>query len=179
MATLKYLFFVILIASSMAFTSQTWREFKSYEGKFRVMTPGTMTEKVSKISTPTGEIAYHQFIYKSEDKNPDNVFYLVNYCDYPKGTFHPDSTALIDEFLNETIISSAKSVLGKISYSADIQLQTHKGKIWRVQYNDERALIKSKCFLVGDRFYMLQTMMVKEKSMNPSADKFLDSFYVF
>jgi hypothetical protein len=168
---------LLILLSSLTLTALTWKEFKTYEGKFRVLTPtGEMTEKVKNIKTGLGEVAYHTFINRPEEKNPDCVFYVVNYCDYPKGTFPVDSTDLINEFLDETVNESVKAVGGVLTYQSDIQILTNKGKIWRVQYNGDRALIKSKCFLVGDRFYLVQTMMKKEKSMNPSADKFLDSF---
>ena len=156
-----------------------WREFSSFEGKFRILAPDDMTEKVSKMKTDLGELNYHQYIYKPEDKNAENVFYLVNYCDYPKGSFPQDSTDLINDFLKTTVESSVESVYGKLDYESDIQLFTHKGKIWRVQYNNGKVTIKNKCFLVGDRFYLLQVMTLKERIMNTYADKFLDSFYVF
>ena len=157
-----------------------WKEFKSFTGKFRVVVPtGEMTEKTTKIKTALGEVEFHAFIYKPEEKNPDCVFYLVNYCDYPKGTFPADSTDLINEFLNTTVSESVKSVHGGLTYQADIQQLTTRGKIWRVQYNNDKALIKSKCFIAADRFYLVQTMILKEHAMNPSADKFLDSFQIF
>jgi hypothetical protein len=171
---------LLVLLSIVTFSTLTWKEFKTYEGKFRVLTPtGEMTEKVKKIATGLGDVSYHTFMNRPEEKNPDCVFYVVNYCDYPKGTFPADSTELINEFMEETVSESVKAVGGTLTYQSDIQLLTHKGKIWRVQYNSDRALIKSKCFLVGDRFYLIQTMMKKEKSMNPSADKFLDSFQAF
>jgi hypothetical protein len=170
---------LLILMASIAFAT-TWKEFKTYEGKFRVLTPtGEMTEKVKKIKTGLGEVAYHTFMNRPEEKNPDCVFYVVNYCDYPKGTFPTDSTELMNEFMTETVNESVKAVGGNLTYQSDINLLTHKGKIWRVQYNGDRALIKSKCFLINDRFYLIQTMMKKEKSMNPSADKFLDSFQYF
>jgi hypothetical protein len=171
---------LLILLSSLTLTALTWKEFKTYEGKFRVLTPtGEMTEKVKNIKTGLGEVAYHTFMNRPEEKNPDCVFYVVNYCDYPKGTFPADSTDLINEFLDETVNESVKAVGGTLTYQSDIQILMNKGKVWRVQYNGDRALIKSKCFLVGDRFYLVQTMMKKEKSMNPSADKFLDSFQPF
>ena len=176
--TVKLAFFSLALMSFSIVAP--WREFKNYDGKFRVLIPdGAMTEKISLIKTELGELQYHTFQYRPAEKDADNVFYIVNYCDYPKGTFPTDSTDLVNEFLNTTVESSAKSVSGTVTYQSDIQLLGSGGKIWRVEYNNGKALIKSKCFLVANRFYMIQTMMRREKSLNPSADKFLDSFQFF
>jgi hypothetical protein len=187
----KFLFSILALMSILmvnssfiihhsSFVQVSWREFNSFDGKFRVIVPeGEMTEKVSKIKTAVGELPYHTFLNRPKDKSTDNMYYLVNYCDYPKGTFNADSTDLINEFMLATIESSAKSVGGSVTYSGDIEQLGSKGKIWRVQYNNDKALIKSKCYLVGDRFYLIQTMMLHEKAVNPSADKFLDSFQFF
>lgn len=166
----------------MSFTDAlgTWREFKSLEGKFRVLTPtGEMSEKVTKMKTALGELDYHQYIYKPEDKNTENVFYLISYCDYPKGTFPSDSTELIQDFLQTTVESSAESVKGNVPYQSDIQQSGHKGKVWRVQYNNDNVHVKNKCFIAADRFYLLQVMTLKQHSLNTSIDKFLDSFLIF
>ncbi len=174
--------FIILSVLFLSFTllPSVWKEFQSYEGKFKILIPsGAMTEKVNKMKTAVGELDYHQFIYKPEDKDPENVFYLVNYCDYPKGTFPQDSTDLINEFLQATVDASAESVSGKVTYQADIQQSTHKGKVWRVQYNKDNAQVKNKCFIANDRFYLLQVMTLKLHSLNPSVDKFLNSFQIF
>ena len=147
-----------------------------------MLVPGEMTEKSWNIETDLGKVAYHQFSYRSPEKDAENVYYVVNYCDYPKGAFPPDSTALVNDFLNETVTESAKSIKGQVIYQDDLKLQgneNYKGKIWRVQYNHDRALIKSKCFLAGDRFYLVQAITVKAMTLNSAADKFLDSFMVY
>ena len=76
---------LLVLLSTLTLMTLTWKEFKTYEGKFRVLTPtGEMTEKVKKISTGLGEVSYHTFMNRPEEKNPDCVFYVVNYCDYPQ-----------------------------------------------------------------------------------------------
>jgi hypothetical protein len=166
----------------LSFTSppSVWKEFNSYEGKFHVLIPtGEMVHKVSKMKTDIGDMDYHQYIYQPTEKLADNVFYLVNYCDYPKGTFPKDSTELIQAFLDSTVDESVESVKGKLTYQSDIQLLTSRGKIWRVQYNSDKVSVKNKCFITGNRFYMLQVMTLKEHFLNAGIDKFLDSFYMF
>ena len=173
---------LFLTLSTSIFYFGTWIEFRNIDGKFRVLVPEEMTEKTKDIYTEMGKVAYHQFYYRSPEKDAENVYYVVNYCDYPQGAFPPDSTAFINDFLTETVSSSAKSIKGELIYTDDITLQgnaNYKGKIWRVQYNHDRALIKSKCYLVGDRFYLIQAITTKAMTLNSAADKFLDSFQVY
>ncbi len=173
---------LFLAISTSFFGAGTWIEFKNLDGKFRVLVPGEMTEKNKDIYTDMGKIIYHQFFYRSSEKDAENVYYVVNYCDYPQGTFRTDSVAFIKDFLNETVTSSAKSIKGELIYVDDVTLQgndNYKGKIWRVQYNHDRALIKSKCYIVGDRFYLIQAITTKAMTLNSAADKFLDSFQVY
>ncbi len=167
-----------LITCSFFFHSVNaqWSFYSDATGKFSVTTPGPLNEKISKIKTGLGELEYHTFFYRPEEAKPDNVFYVINYCDYPKGAFPKDSTDLIKDFFSTTIESSVQSVHGSLTYQDDIYELGCPGKIWRVSYNHDHAIIKSKCFLADNRFYLIQTMTVKEKSMNTSADKFLNSF---
>ncbi|MDG2420050.1 MAG: hypothetical protein P8M17_13725 [Saprospiraceae bacterium] len=50
------------------------------------------------------------------------------------------------------------------------------GRLWRVDYNDGNGLIKTRSFLVKNRFYSIQVISLKDKGMNLRIDKFLDSF---
>jgi hypothetical protein len=173
-----FVFCTFLILFHVKAQTATWKEQVNLEGKFRINAPGDLVEKVSNMKTAIGESAYHAFVFKPTEQKPENVFYIVNYVDYPQGTFPADSTELITEFFKVTIENSVIGVKGKLLYESDILLGTHKGKIWRVSYNQATVFIKSKCFLVGNRFYMIQTMTMKDKSMNTAADSFLDSFQV-
>jgi hypothetical protein len=173
-----FVFCTFLILSNATAQTVAWKEQVNLEGKFRINAPGDLVEKVSKMKTAIGESAYHAFVFKPTEQNPENVFYIVNYVDYPQGTFPKDSIELITEFFNVTIENSVIGVKGKLLYESDVLLGVHKGKIWRVGYNQGNVFIKSKCFLVENRFYMIQTMTMKDKSMNLAADQFLDSFQV-
>lgn len=155
-----------------------WKEFKSYEGNFSVLAPGEMTQKVDTVETPVGKLAYHTFFHQSEDQKADNLFYMVSYCDYPPNSMHSDSTEILEEFFKTTIESAAFSVDGDLIYSTDVQLETYPGKFWRIEYLKGNAIIKTQAFLVGSRYYSTQTIMLKNKSLNPSSDKFFDSFRI-
>ena len=50
--------------------------------------------------------------------------------------------------------------------------------MYRVSYNKNKAVAKSRMILAGDRFYALQVYTISEKSLNQDMDKFLNSFEI-
>lgn len=153
-----------------------WKVFKSYEGRFRLVVPGEMIEKIDSIETRIGVLAYHTYFFQPEDEHADNLLYMLSYCDYPEYSVHSDSTDLLDDFFDTTIETAVESVNGELLYSDVIQFKHYPGRIWRIDYLDGKAVIKTKVFLIGRRYYSLQTIMHIGRSLNLSSDKFLDSF---
>lgn len=160
------------------FLQSNWKPYTSEKGKFTVLAPGEFTEKITTVETPIGQTEYHTFIYQPDDKNADNLVYQVSYCDYPEGSIHSDSTDLVKEFFEVTVESALNSVKGELFYSTEINLGPYPGILWRVNYKDGEATIKTKSYLVGRRYYSIQTVTIREKGLNPFIDKFLDSFKI-
>ena len=175
MRNIKLVVFVIAVFG-MSFTSFNWELFQSVDGKFQVLTPGEMTEKVNPIKTEIGEMKYFTYLHQPENKDADNLVYMVSYCDYPEYSIHSDSTELLAEFFETTVATAVESVGGELQYSTDINIGEYPGKLWRINYNEGHALIKTKSFLVGRRYYSIQAITLKDRSLNVSMDKFLDSF---
>lgn len=154
-----------------------WEEYYSYEGGFRVRTPGPMTERVDTIATPLGSMAYHTYMYLVNDEEyAENVFYMVSYCDYPPGALHQDSTELLTAFFAATVSEAVRSVRGQLVYSNAMEYQDYPGHIWRIHFRSGDAVIKTKALIVDDRYYTIQTVMKREMALNRASDTFLDSF---
>jgi len=153
-----------------------WKPFKDYDGRFSVLAPGELEKRTTEIETDIGTVIYNSFIYQAQDEEEENLVYMVSYCDYPEYTIHSDSTELIESFFGTTVESSVESVQGELIYATDINLGTYPGKHWRVNYNDNKAVIKTKAYVVGQRYYSVQAITYKYKSLNQDMDKFLDSF---
>lgn len=172
---MNYLY--IAIVSILPFVQfADWDRFISEKGGFSIMVPGEMTQKENVVETEIGELTYHVYFHKPEEKTADNFLYMVSYCDYPEGTVHSDSTELLAEFFEATVESSVFSIDGDLFYSADIDYRGYPGKMWRVNYGDNTAAIKTKAFVVRSRYYAIQAITLRDKSLNGSIDKFLDSF---
>lgn len=153
-----------------------WELFTSETGRFQILVPGVMEEKINTLETAIGTLEYHTFLHQTESKEADNLVYMISYCDYPEGTIHSDSTALLGAFFDVTVETAVKSVKGELFYASDMDWKGYPGKIWRVNYNKDTAIIKTKAYVIGSRYYSIQTITLREKSLNTKADEFLDSF---
>lgn len=166
----------LLLSSLVGLTQPNWDVFQSFDGKFKILSPGEMVKKENPVKTDIGDLNYITYLHQSLEKDPDNLVYMVSYCDYPKYSIHSDSTELVEAFFKTTVETAVESVSGELSYSSEISLDDFPGRLWRVNYNDGKALIKTKSFLVGNRYYSIQVISLKEKGMNLQVDQFLDSF---
>ncbi|MEL6924253.1 MAG: hypothetical protein AAFO94_09410 [Bacteroidota bacterium] len=174
---MQQIFSIVFISCiSLAFTQNDWQIFSNPSGNFKVEVPGTMQENVQEIQTAIGPLTYHTFIHQSTQDSADNVLYLLSYCDYPEGGMHSDSTALLKDFFETTISTATESVDGVLAYSTEDQLGDYPGRLWRIHYNGGAATIKTKAFLVGPRFYSVQTVTYRERSLNKSSERYLNSF---
>jgi len=173
--TILFLFFVFTLSAQ---ENKPWKEFISVDGKFRITTPGEMIEKVNEIETEIGDFTYFSYIYQNNEKDAENLVYKVSYVDYPEYTIHSDSTDFVEEFFHSTIETSIQSVHGNLRYADEIKMLEYPGRIWRVDYNKGHDTIKTKAFIVGRRYYQIQVVGHRAKSLNRVQDRFFDSFYL-
>ena len=166
---------ILFLLSTAFFAQNTWQVYTSRDGRFQIEVPGSFTEKTDSVKTDVGNLVYHTFFLQT-DSTAENLFYMVSYCDYPASVVFADSTGLAADFFKETIEAATETVKGELTYSSDIQLDTHPGKTWRIDYLGGKAVIKNRAYLVGSRYYALQTIAWKDKSLNAEGTKFFDSF---
>jgi len=170
---------ILFISFLIAFqVNKPWKEFISVDGKFRVMMPGEMVEKINEIETDIGTLFYYTYLYQSAKEDAENLVYKISYVDYPEHTIHSDSTDFVEDFFHSTIETSIQSVRGNLRYADDIEMDNYPGRLWRVDYNKGAATIKTKAFMVGRRYYQIQVIGRREKSLNLVQDKFFESFYL-
>jgi len=167
------LFFLFIFSG---FVTQTWTRYDNFEGRFSILSPGEFTAAVDTIETDIGKIDYHVFYYQEPDKEADNLFYMVSYCDYPSETVHSDSVHVLDEFFKTTIQTAASSVDGELMYVDETEFNEFPGRKWRINYLGGQAVIKTRAYLVGQRYYAMQTIALREKSLNNESEEFLNSF---
>jgi hypothetical protein len=157
--------------------AQSWIRFKPDGQPFEVYVPGEMKNGEKKILTKVGELHPITWLYQAK-ADESNYLYSVSYVDYPEGTFHSDSTELIQELFKVSIETHISDLNGKLIYESESPYLSYPGILYRASYNNNKAVVKSRMILSGDRFYALQVYTLSEKSLNPDMDKFLDSFKI-
>ncbi|NRA50067.1 MAG: hypothetical protein HRU12_13115 [Phaeodactylibacter sp.] len=177
----KRLAFIIVLLPFLGF-AQTgdWAEYKSFEGRFRVIAPGEMKMAVDTIEAPVGQLTYYTYYYQppAEEKSAENLMYMVSYCDYPEGSLHADSTELLEAFFETTRESGAFSINGDLIYHSERNLGAANGQYWRIDYLNSEAVLKTWALVDHNRFYSVQTATVAKRSLNKSTDRFFDSFSI-
>lgn len=154
-----------------------WEKVSEFNPYWSVSMPGEPEYYKKEILTHVGEMEIHSYMLAPEySEEQSNLMYLIEYYDYPEGSFHPDSIELIDMFLDQTAIATSSEVGGELVYESNINKNGHRGKLYRCQYKDATYIMKSKMYLVGDRFYHLKVYCKKEYALNEEMDTFLDSF---
>lgn len=168
---------LIISITLLNFTTPEWKSYRNIDGMFKVLTRGAFQQKTIKAQTSIGEITTKTFIYQPEEQE-ENLIYMITYYDFPKGSIHSDSTELLEDFFKTTIEQSAESVSGTVIYSNELEQQGYRAWQWRVNYGEDKVAIKTKSFLIANRFYSVQTVGLTAAPNNNTSEFFMNSFKV-
>lgn len=161
---------------SFLFAFGQWQVFTSEQGRFSILAPSSFQESQKTIHTELGEISYNTFYCSFEqDSTVSNFAYAISYCDYPEESIPKDSLDLRQMFFQNSIESAGENLGAQIIYKENIKHKGQDGMMARLEYAEGQAVMKTKVFLVGNRFYSLQVFMIKNNSLNKDADRFLES----
>jgi len=155
-------------AKSKSSEGATWKEFRSSEGAFSVLMPGTPEESTETLSTEIGPLNLHSFTVNQRERS-----YGVVYADYPE--------ALVQNTDPEGILDGARDgavakVQGKLLSESFIDLDNHPGREIKVESSDRTATLRARVYLVNNRLYQTVWAGPKEDSSSEEVDRFLDSF---
>ncbi len=159
-----------LIAMTLA-SCQTagWKEFRSAEGSFSVMMPGTPEEQAQTIDTLAGAVDAYLFVLADED-----AAYLVSYSDYPNIVVQQSNS---DDILDGVRDGEAANVRGLLLSEQIISLDDYPGRELKIDTLDGKVTIRSRIYLVNNRLYQVVVVIPKDHpTSDKNIDKFLESF---
>jgi hypothetical protein len=164
-------------ASAQEADPEDWENYIYIDAGFELHSPGPLTEKIDSVETEIGPLAFHRLYYQTPDEaTSDNLIYQLTWVQYPESFFPADSSDWIDEFFQQTIEEATRTVRGYLAYSTPIELQGYPGYLWRINYLDDKAIIKTRAFLRKGQYIAVSTVTFQSRSLNSSTDPFLDSF---
>jgi len=140
---------------------------------FRIFFPEKPTEAEQIIESGIGSVN-QQTYYLNNDNGPV-YFYQLNYIEYPEGTIHSDSIDLMDDFYLETVHGAVEKFKGTLAYDTEIELNGVKGRMYRIDYMNNTLSLKTKVYVIRNRYYSIQAIYKKGQKIN-ALDRFFDSF---
>ena len=164
--------FAVFCCLSSALTAQEWKEFKSAEGKFKVILPTEPQKQTIPLKTAVGEVMYNAFI---SETSGGKVAWGVSYNDYPIEI----PKANTEKVLQGGKMGAMRRFNAKVINEIKLQMGNHTGLEFTLEGKmGERDLIyHSRIFLVGSRMYQLQVIQVDGEPVDVSDTfRFLGSF---
>lgn len=163
--------------SAFTLFSATWQTFRTIEGGFEIQVPATLEHTIQQINTDLGPIDFHTYYLITENEKKGHFFFQVSYYESEALEIPADSLKLIEDFFAATVEQAAISVSGQVLILDEVAYQgLYPGRFWRIHYNGGRSVLKTKAYLVGDRYYSIQVAVDADFSLDDDIDRFMDSF---
>ncbi|WP_414621359.1 hypothetical protein [Calothrix sp. CCY 0018] len=136
-----------------------WKQFYSDEGNFSIFVPSKSITNLNSKSEDYSINIYHTDTKKSS--------YIVGYVDYHNDLSNLTVGEVYQKFLNEFLGADVKFI-----NQQDITLGKYPGIEVEYKNDDQKAVAKSRLFLVGQRLYILDISNYKAGDAN----QFFNSF---
>ena len=153
----------LLIAQSI------WKVFSSQEGGFRVLMPGTPSQKLGTTKTKIGNFPTNTFSVIRENE----AGYVVGYVDFPKNISLNSQNR--NQYLTAIATGFAEGAGGRLVTQRNIRLSNLPGKEIRLQF-EQGVIGRGRMVLDNKRLYVALAITDKESSLTKSIQGFLDSF---
>jgi len=157
---------VILIPTLVVADDSKWKEYKSKEGKFTVLMPGTPMEQTQEAKTPAGAVKVHMALVIAGDD-----VYLIGHNTIPGGT----KTYDVEKGLDGARTNASKQ-FGKVDSEKKLTLgkAKHPGREVLFIKGDTGARVRY--YVFNDALYQIVVAGKVDVIKGDDATKFLDSF---
>lgn len=150
-----------LVCEALAQEAKPWAKFSSTEGRFSVLMPASPLREEQTKEARGAKVVMRFFTAGSEQ----GVF-IVAYADYKMGAVKQELDANRDSFL--------RGMKATLVSESDIKLQENPGR--EIIAERDRLSIRSRIYLVGNRYYQVVAITPATLPGNLEAHKFFASF---
>ena len=179
--SISYALLFALLTFSSAFTfikKGDWFLLKAEEYGYQIEFPKEPKENPQIIQSAIGELKLNIFLYdaSTDNQKDENLVYLVNFTTYPDSLVNSDDTAKLSGFYRGSIDGAVNNVQGKLLSEKEIELGKFSGREVKIDFQQGRAIINMRIFLIHNNMYMVQTITETKKDNNKAMKRFFDSF---
>lgn len=155
-------------AQGVACHRDSWQEFRSKDGDFKVLLPGPSTTENLTSSSPQGTLIVHLVTVQTASET-----YTVAYNDYPKSVVeHSTSDAILD-----LAVEGALGESGRLVSSSPISLNKRSGRSVEAAL-PEGIRYRANFVLDAGRLYQVSVLESPGSKHNENVEKFLGSFQI-
>ncbi len=151
---------------------ETWKQFTSSEGRFSALFPSNPKEEVETVDSAIGPLNIHFFLSEKE-----NSWFAVSYSDYP---YVAIQAVDVSELLDGARDGMVANVRGKLISEKPISLGNYPGRELVVEVSKGPFVFVTiaRVYIVKNRHYSVQVVILKKLSSSKTVWEFLDSFSV-
>jgi hypothetical protein len=163
---------LILLSLSLqsARADETWKEFESKEGGFKVLLPGTPTAQ--KMTQKAGDGSDVELaIYRLPPVG--GTTFIVSTSDFAESYLKNPAEKILDNARDGSVTRSK----GKLVSEKKVKLGDHPGREFVVSMPKDQGFIRARAYLVGKRQYTLLIAAKDDKAIaTKEVEAFIDSF---
>jgi hypothetical protein len=160
-----FMFVALQLTLLAGCSSSPWKEYKSPDGKFSVLLPGTPELRPEQDGWQ---------MLSATLKADRDLLFSIRYKDFPA----PLSPAEFDQMAGYSRDGLANKNGNKLLDEKPVQTGKYTGKENRIAIGQFDDVSISRSFAVANRYYSLTVTVPKKSADSPEVAKFLDSFQI-
>jgi hypothetical protein len=151
--------------------AETWSEYRSAAGRYRVEMPGTPVLEESEVKLAENRGTQ---MYEATVETPDNEAYLCSYIDYPWDILSGQTPQQILIAARDATLVDEGDVLRS---DRTISVAGFPGREYTIDRADTYVLV-ARTVMVRSRFYQVMVVTPPGRDTRPAVRRFIESFNI-
>ena len=142
----------------------------------KVLFPAKPEASSQMVNSAIGTLKLDLNVYEvPEGTKDDNFVYLLAESEYPDSLVNSDKKDFLDNFFRKAADGAVKNVQGRLLTENACTLGKFPGREIRIDFQNGKAIIKARMYLVKNILVMLETITDPKLEENKSVEKFMNS----
>jgi hypothetical protein len=166
---------IIGFSNSSFKKNKDWSTYTSNAFGYTIEFPEQPVLSVENVSSEIGNLKMNLCTVKK--KRGSNLVYLSNCTEYPEKLVNSDKKEDAIKFLfRNAIDATTNNLKATLLSEKEIKMGDYPGREITMNYQNGKAIIKMRLYLVRYYIYTLEVITKEKKAGNADIDRFLNSF---